>query len=72
MCIKFIYVIYCVVFKPLLDLGLHFYTSVITWLNKQLNENQLSRKQEALGMFETPAPGLRTGSVSHNLVICLI
>ncbi|KAI7791190.1 putative spindle assembly abnormal protein 6-like protein [Triplophysa rosa] len=42
--------------------------NVITWLNKQLNENQLSRKQEALGMFETPAPGLRTGSVSHNLL----
>lgn len=42
--------------------------NVITWLNKQLNENQLSWKQEALGMFETPAPGLRTGSASHNLL----
>nr|XP_055072842.1 spindle assembly abnormal protein 6 homolog isoform X1 [Misgurnus anguillicaudatus] len=40
--------------------------NVITWLNKQLNENQLSRKQEALGMFETPAAGLR--SQSHNLL----
>uniref|UniRef100_A0A4W4FK54 Spindle assembly abnormal protein 6 homolog n=1 Tax=Electrophorus electricus TaxID=8005 RepID=A0A4W4FK54_ELEEL len=28
--------------------------NVITWLNKQLNENQLSRKQEAVAMFETP------------------
>uniref|UniRef100_A0A673HSA7 Spindle assembly abnormal protein 6 homolog n=1 Tax=Sinocyclocheilus rhinocerous TaxID=307959 RepID=A0A673HSA7_9TELE len=43
--------------------------NVITWLNKQLNENQLSRKQETLGMFETPAAGLRTGSVPHNMVI---
>ncbi|KAI2650543.1 hypothetical protein H4Q32_000560 [Labeo rohita] len=42
--------------------------NVITWLNKQLNENQLSRKQEALGMFETPAAGLRTGSVPHNML----
>uniref|UniRef100_A0A673HQ95 Spindle assembly abnormal protein 6 homolog n=1 Tax=Sinocyclocheilus rhinocerous TaxID=307959 RepID=A0A673HQ95_9TELE len=41
--------------------------NVITWLNKQLNENQLSRKQETLGMFETPAAGLRTGSVPHNM-----
>uniref|UniRef100_A0A671TAS2 Spindle assembly abnormal protein 6 homolog n=1 Tax=Sinocyclocheilus anshuiensis TaxID=1608454 RepID=A0A671TAS2_9TELE len=46
-------------------------SSVITWLNKQLNENQLSRKQETLGMFETPAAGLRTGSVPHNMVIHL-
>uniref|UniRef100_A0A672QLY8 Spindle assembly abnormal protein 6 homolog n=1 Tax=Sinocyclocheilus grahami TaxID=75366 RepID=A0A672QLY8_SINGR len=45
--------------------------NVITWLNKQLNENQLSRKQETLGMFETPAAGLRTGSVPHNMVIHL-
>ncbi|XP_016397851.1 spindle assembly abnormal protein 6 homolog [Sinocyclocheilus rhinocerous] len=42
--------------------------NVITWLNKQLNENQLSRKQETLGMFETPAAGLRTGSVPHNML----
>ncbi|KAK2906783.1 hypothetical protein QQF64_019376 [Cirrhinus molitorella] len=42
--------------------------NVITWLNKQLNENQLSRKQEVLGMFETPAAGLRTGSVPHNML----
>ncbi|XP_051763860.1 spindle assembly abnormal protein 6 homolog isoform X1 [Ctenopharyngodon idella] len=42
--------------------------NVITWLNKQLNENQLSRKQETLGMFETPAAGMRTGSVSHNML----
>ncbi|XP_042605870.1 spindle assembly abnormal protein 6 homolog isoform X2 [Cyprinus carpio] len=42
--------------------------NVITWLNKQLNENQLSRKQETLGMFETPAAGLRTGSVPHSMV----
>uniref|UniRef100_A0A3B4BVE3 Spindle assembly abnormal protein 6 homolog n=1 Tax=Pygocentrus nattereri TaxID=42514 RepID=A0A3B4BVE3_PYGNA len=41
--------------------------NVITWLNKQLNENQLSRKQEAVGMFETPqaAAGLRLGT--HNM-----
>ncbi|XP_026091421.1 spindle assembly abnormal protein 6 homolog [Carassius auratus] len=42
--------------------------NVITWLNKQLNENQLYRKQETLGMFETPAAGLRTGSVPHNML----
>uniref|UniRef100_A0AAY4BES0 Spindle assembly abnormal protein 6 homolog n=1 Tax=Denticeps clupeoides TaxID=299321 RepID=A0AAY4BES0_9TELE len=47
--------------------------NVITWLNKQLNENQLSRKQENAGAFETPpAPssgaGLRMGSTSHNLL----
>lgn len=43
-------------------------SSVITWLNKQLNENQMSRKQEAVGGFETPqaAAGLRLGS--HNMV----
>ncbi|XP_066503824.1 spindle assembly abnormal protein 6 homolog [Hoplias malabaricus] len=42
--------------------------NVITWLNKQLNENQLSRKQEAVGMFETPqaAAGLRLGA--HNML----
>ncbi|KAI4901475.1 hypothetical protein NFI96_020149, partial [Prochilodus magdalenae] len=42
--------------------------NVITWLNKQLNENQLSRKQEAVGMFETPqaAAGLRLGT--HNML----
>uniref|UniRef100_A0A8B9HN11 Spindle assembly abnormal protein 6 homolog n=1 Tax=Astyanax mexicanus TaxID=7994 RepID=A0A8B9HN11_ASTMX len=41
--------------------------NVITWLNKQLNENQLSRKQEAVGVFETPqaAAGLRLGT--HNM-----
>lgn len=48
---------------------LTWYSSVITWLNKQLNENQLPRKQETLGMFETPAAGLRTGSVPHNMVM---
>uniref|UniRef100_A0A8C1YDU7 Spindle assembly abnormal protein 6 homolog n=1 Tax=Cyprinus carpio TaxID=7962 RepID=A0A8C1YDU7_CYPCA len=42
--------------------------NVITWLNKQLNENQFSRKQETFGMFETPAAGLRTGSVPHNML----
>ncbi|XP_012697393.2 spindle assembly abnormal protein 6 homolog [Clupea harengus] len=47
--------------------------NVITWLNKQLNENQLSRKQESLGMFETPpalsaGAGLRMGGVSSNLL----
>ncbi|KAK1805872.1 hypothetical protein P4O66_012920, partial [Electrophorus voltai] len=44
--------------------------NVITWLNKQLNENQLSRKQEAVAMFETPpaATGARLGSASHNMV----
>ncbi|XP_061095155.1 spindle assembly abnormal protein 6 homolog isoform X2 [Conger conger] len=44
--------------------------NVITWLNKQLNENQLTRKQEVLGAFETPpaAPSavLRMGTSSHN------
>ncbi|XP_051551431.1 spindle assembly abnormal protein 6 homolog [Myxocyprinus asiaticus] len=42
--------------------------NVITWLNKQLNENQLSRKQETLGMFETPAAGSRAGSFPHNML----
>ncbi|XP_030646972.1 spindle assembly abnormal protein 6 homolog [Chanos chanos] len=47
--------------------------NVINWLNKQLNENQLSRKQEAVGVFETPpahstGAGLRMGGASHNMV----
>uniref|UniRef100_A0AAY5K246 Spindle assembly abnormal protein 6 homolog n=1 Tax=Esox lucius TaxID=8010 RepID=A0AAY5K246_ESOLU len=29
--------------------------NVIMWLNKQLNENQLSRKPEVIGTFETPS-----------------
>ncbi|XP_035268529.1 spindle assembly abnormal protein 6 homolog [Anguilla anguilla] len=46
--------------------------NVITWLNKQLNENQLMRKQEALGAVETPpavpsAAGLRMGNPSLNM-----
>lgn len=50
-----------------------FYPSVIMWLNKQLNENQLSRKPETLGKFETPSAlsasaGQRMGSASHNMV----
>uniref|UniRef100_A0A8C2GU77 Spindle assembly abnormal protein 6 homolog n=1 Tax=Cyprinus carpio TaxID=7962 RepID=A0A8C2GU77_CYPCA len=41
--------------------------NVITWLNKQLNENQLSRKQETFGMFETPAAASGvTGISAHN------
>ncbi|XP_072516925.1 spindle assembly abnormal protein 6 homolog [Salminus brasiliensis] len=42
--------------------------NVITWLNKQLNENQLSRKQEPVGVFDTPqtAAGLRLGT--HNML----
>ncbi|KAG9350841.1 hypothetical protein JZ751_024730, partial [Albula glossodonta] len=48
--------------------------NVITWLNKQLNENQLSRKQETLGAFETPpahssGAGLRMGNSSHNMAL---
>lgn len=48
--------------------------TVITWLNKQLNENQLTRKQEALGVFETPAvvpsaAALRMGNPSHNMAV---
>ncbi|KAJ8376505.1 hypothetical protein SKAU_G00070850 [Synaphobranchus kaupii] len=48
--------------------------NVINWLNKQLNENQLMRKQEALGAFETPpavtsAAGIRMGNSSHNMVL---
>ncbi|KAJ8279660.1 hypothetical protein COCON_G00067260 [Conger conger] len=47
--------------------------NVITWLNKQLNENQLTRKQEVLGAFETPpaAPSavLRMGTSSHNAAL---
>lgn len=41
--------------------------NVITWLNKQLNENQLSRKQETVAMFETPAAALRSAPVPHNM-----
>ncbi|KAJ8395458.1 hypothetical protein AAFF_G00031920 [Aldrovandia affinis] len=50
--------------------------NVITWLNKQLNENQLLRKQEPQGAFETPAAlsssssaGLRAGSSSHSTAL---
>ncbi|KAJ8277762.1 hypothetical protein GJAV_G00079590 [Gymnothorax javanicus] len=50
--------------------------NVITWLNKQLNENQLLRKQEATGGFETPAGaagpsavGLRMAASSHNMAL---
>ncbi|XP_036377106.1 spindle assembly abnormal protein 6 homolog [Megalops cyprinoides] len=44
--------------------------NVITWLNKQLNETQLTRKQETVGAFETPptlssAAGVRVGG-SYN------
>ncbi|KAK3533371.1 hypothetical protein QTP70_019315 [Hemibagrus guttatus] len=44
--------------------------NVITWLNKQLNENQLSRKQDTVGVFETPQPGagLRLAPASHNML----
>ncbi|XP_005174001.1 spindle assembly abnormal protein 6 homolog isoform X1 [Danio rerio] len=42
--------------------------NVITWLNKQLNENQLSRKQETVAMFETPAAALRSAAVPHNML----
>ncbi|MCJ8737604.1 hypothetical protein PDJAM_G00026040 [Pangasius djambal] len=44
--------------------------NVITWLNKQLNENQLSRKQDSVGVFETPQPGagLRLAPASHNML----
>ncbi|KAK1163958.1 hypothetical protein AOXY_G15926 [Acipenser oxyrinchus oxyrinchus] len=48
--------------------------NVITWLNKQLNENQVTRKQETLGMFETPpgissSGGFRTGTLAQNMVL---
>ncbi|XP_041913195.1 spindle assembly abnormal protein 6 homolog isoform X1 [Alosa sapidissima] len=47
--------------------------NVITWLNKQLNENQLSRKHESQGAFESPpalsaGAGLRMGGASSNLL----
>ncbi|CAB1324592.1 unnamed protein product, partial [Coregonus sp. 'balchen'] len=46
--------------------------NVIIWLNKQLNENQLSRKPETLGTLTTPpalsaSAGQRTGGASHML-----
>ncbi|KAL2089292.1 hypothetical protein ACEWY4_013980 [Coilia grayii] len=47
--------------------------NVITWLNKQLNENQLSRRQESVGVFETPsalsgaAGGRGGGAISNPL-----
>ncbi|XP_063056135.1 spindle assembly abnormal protein 6 homolog [Engraulis encrasicolus] len=45
--------------------------NVITWLNKQLNENQLSRRQEGGGVFETPPgqsgmAGRRVGGAPSN------
>ncbi|XP_041125895.1 spindle assembly abnormal protein 6 homolog isoform X2 [Polyodon spathula] len=48
--------------------------NVITWLNKQLNENQVTRKQETLGMFDTPpgissSGGFRTGTLDQNMVV---
>ncbi|XP_015194783.2 spindle assembly abnormal protein 6 homolog isoform X1 [Lepisosteus oculatus] len=47
--------------------------NVITWLNKQLNENQITRKHENLGMFETPpgmtsSGGFRAGISSQNVM----
>nr|XP_015194784.1 PREDICTED: spindle assembly abnormal protein 6 homolog isoform X2 [Lepisosteus oculatus] len=48
--------------------------NVITWLNKQLNENQITRKHENLGMFETPpgmtsSGGFRAGISSQNVMV---
>ncbi|KAL4634871.1 hypothetical protein GN956_G14383 [Arapaima gigas] len=48
--------------------------NVINWLNQKLNENQLARKQESAGLFQTPpaqsvaASGYRTaGSTLGNM-----
>uniref|UniRef100_H3AYF9 Spindle assembly abnormal protein 6 homolog n=1 Tax=Latimeria chalumnae TaxID=7897 RepID=H3AYF9_LATCH len=47
--------------------------NVITWLNKQLNENHLARKQELLGTYDSP-PALSSNgtfkpkTVTHNVV----
>ncbi|XP_016130050.1 spindle assembly abnormal protein 6 homolog [Sinocyclocheilus grahami] len=35
---------------------------------QSLSEELIKRKQETLGMFETAAAGLRTGSVPHNML----
>nr|XP_020644306.1 spindle assembly abnormal protein 6 homolog isoform X3 [Pogona vitticeps] len=43
--------------------------NVITWLNKQLNEIQMTKKQEALGMSTSPSNVIsRTGSSPHSMV----
>ncbi|KAJ7993273.1 hypothetical protein DPEC_G00270730 [Dallia pectoralis] len=47
--------------------------NVIMWLNKQLNENQVSRKLETVGTFETPSAisasaGQRMGVASHIML----
>ncbi|TRZ01444.1 hypothetical protein DNTS_023544 [Danionella cerebrum] len=45
--------------------------NVITWLNKQLNDNQLSRKQDTMGMFETPAAPLRAANMGYPITSTL-
>ncbi|XP_067394489.1 spindle assembly abnormal protein 6 homolog [Emydura macquarii macquarii] len=47
--------------------------NVITWLNKQLNEIQMSRKQQMLGTSTIPPihssnDGMRTGTSPHNML----
>uniref|UniRef100_A0A8C5RSB7 Spindle assembly abnormal protein 6 homolog n=1 Tax=Laticauda laticaudata TaxID=8630 RepID=A0A8C5RSB7_LATLA len=43
--------------------------NVITWLNKQLNEIQLTRKHEMLGTSTSSNTVSRTGSSPHSMVI---
>lgn len=50
---------------------MHYFFAVITWLNKQLNEIQLTRKQEMLGT-STSNTVSRTGSSPHSMVIVKI
>uniref|UniRef100_A0A8C5RSW6 Spindle assembly abnormal protein 6 homolog n=1 Tax=Laticauda laticaudata TaxID=8630 RepID=A0A8C5RSW6_LATLA len=46
--------------------------NVITWLNKQLNEIQLTRKHEMLGTSTSSNTVSRTGSSPHSMVIVKI
>lgn len=53
-------------------LGIHFFFVVITWLNKQLNEIQMTRKQEVSGTSTSPSGATpRTGISPHSMVIVM-
>ncbi|XP_028918498.1 spindle assembly abnormal protein 6 homolog isoform X3 [Ornithorhynchus anatinus] len=41
--------------------------NVITWLNKQLNESQLTRKQEILGLSTTPSAHISNNSIRSGI-----
>lgn len=49
-----------------------FLCVVIAWLNKQLNEIQMTKKQEVLGTSTPPSNATtRTGISAHNMVMSL-